>query len=98
MALSMQVSFSRALDDKRTQISIGRVKATTGWRAARGLVADFDREIALRALVREAEEYGADALVEVSFEIEEVRGPDIDGVPLRRVTATGTAVRLAVAA
>jgi hypothetical protein len=97
MALSMQVSFSQALDDKRTQISIGRVKATTGWGAARGLVADFDREIALRALVREAEEYGADALVEVSFEIEEVRGPDID-VPLRRVTATGTAVRLAVAA
>ena len=94
----MQVSFSRALDDKRTQIPIGRVNATTGWRAARGLVADFDREIALRALVREAEEYGADALVEVSFEIEEVRGPDIDGVPLRRVTATGTAVRLALAA
>jgi len=27
-----------------------------------------------------------------------VRGPDIDGVPLRRVTATGTAVRLALAA
>ena len=56
MALSMQVSFSQALDDKRTQISIGRVKATTGWRAATGLVADFDREIALRALVREAAE------------------------------------------
>jgi uncharacterized protein YbjQ (UPF0145 family) len=93
----MQVSFSQALDSKRAQISIGKVKATTGWRAARGLVADFDREIALRALVREAEEYGADALVEVSFEIEEVRGPDVD-VPLRRVTATGTAVRLALAA
>ena len=94
----MQVSFSQALDSERAQISIGRVKATTGWRAATGLVADFDREVALRALVREAEEYGADALVDVSFEIEEVRGPDIDGVPLRRVTATGTAVRLALAA
>jgi len=94
----MQVSFSPALGGGRAQISIGRLKATTGWRAARGLVADFDREVALRALVREAEEYGADALVDVSFEVEEVRGPDIDGVPLRRVTATGTAVTLALAA
>jgi uncharacterized protein YbjQ (UPF0145 family) len=94
----MQVSFSRALDSERAQISIGRLRATTHWRAARGAVAEFDREVAVRALVREAEEYGADALVEVSFEIEEVRGPDIDGVPLRRITATGTAVRLALAA
>ena len=94
----MQVSFSPSLGGARAQISIGRLKATTGWRAARGLVADFDREVALRALVREAEEYGADALVDVSFEVEEVRGPDIDGVPLRRVTATGTAVTLALAA
>ena len=94
----MQVSFSRTLDSKRAQFTIGRVKATTGWRAASGLVADFDREIALRALVREAEEYGADAMVDVTFEVEEVRGPDIDGVPLRRVTATGTAVKLALAA
>ncbi len=94
----MQVSFTHALDSGRAHTQIGRVKATTGWRAAKGLVADFDREIAMRGLVREAEEYGADGLLDVSFEVEEVRGPDIDGVPLRRVTATGLAVRLALAA
>ncbi len=94
----MQVSFSHELESERTRAAIGRVKATTGWSAARGQVADFDREVALRALVREAEEYGADALVDVRFEVEEVRGPDIDGVPLRRVTAVGMAVRFALAA
>ena len=52
----------------------------------------------LRALVREAEEYGADALVDVNFETDEVAGADIDGVPLTRVVATGSAVRFALAA
>jgi uncharacterized protein YbjQ (UPF0145 family) len=97
MAFPMQVSFSRALETDRAHIAIGRVKATTEWRAADKSVADLDRDIALRALVREAEEYGADALIEVSFSVEEV-GPDIGGVPLRRVKATGTAVRFALAA
>jgi len=94
----MQVSFSSTLEGDRAKISIGKVKATAGWRPAEKPAADFDREVALRALIREAEEYGADALVEVSFSVEEVRSPDYGGVPLRRITATGTAVRLALAA
>jgi hypothetical protein len=94
----MQVSFSRVLDSDRAQYAIGQVKATTTWRAGHGPIADVDREIAIRALVREAEEYGADAVVDVSFSSEEVRGADVGGVTLRRFTATGTAVRLAVAA
>jgi hypothetical protein len=93
----MQVSFSRVLDSDRAQYTIGQVKATTTWRAGHGPIADIDREIAIRALVREAEEYGADAVVDVSFSSEEVRA-DVGGVTLRRFTATGTAVRLAVAA
>jgi len=97
MAFPMQVSFSRALENGRAHTTIGKVNARTEWRAADKSVAELDREIALRALIREAEEYGADALVEVSFSVEEV-GPDIGGVPLRRTTVTGTAVRLALAA
>ena len=31
--------------------------------------------------------YGADALVEVHFEADEVAGADIDGVPLSRIVA-----------
>ncbi len=48
--------------------------------------------------MREAEEYGADAVVDVRFEVDGVKGSDIEGVQLQRVTATGLAVRFARAA
>ncbi len=94
----MQVSFNSALEDGRAHYSIGRVKAVGRWRAAHEAGAEVDRQAVLRALVREAEEYGADALVDVNFETDEVAGADIDGVPLTRVVATGSAVRFALAA
>jgi uncharacterized protein YbjQ (UPF0145 family) len=94
----MQVSFNSALEDGRAHRSIGRVKAVGRWRGANEPNLEADKQTVLRALVREAEEYGADALVNVSFEVEAVAGPDIDGVPLRRVVATGSAVRFALAA
>ena len=53
---------------------------------------------AVEALTREAEEYGADAVVDVRFEIDGCKGCDIEGVRLQRVTATGLAVRFARAA
>ena len=93
----MQVSFTNALDDGRAHYSIGRVKAMGRWRAAPEPNAEADRQAAIGALVREAEEYGADALVDVRFETDEVAG-DIEGVPLSRVVVTGAAVRFAAAA
>jgi uncharacterized protein YbjQ (UPF0145 family) len=94
----MKISTTSALSGGRAHFAIGQVKATTGWRAAEDVVSEQDREIATRALSREAEEYGADALVDVSFSVEECRDCEIQGVKLRRVTATGTAVRFAMAA
>jgi hypothetical protein len=98
MAPSMQVSYSRALQNDRAQVALGQIQAATGWRAADATVNDRDREIALRALVREAEELGADGVVAVEFKVETVSGPDQHGVPLRRVVARGEAVRLKAAA
>jgi uncharacterized protein YbjQ (UPF0145 family) len=49
-------------------------------------------------LTREAEDYGADAVVDVQFEIEGCKGCEIDGLRLERVMATGLAVRFAAAA
>jgi len=89
----MQVSFSDTLDDGRAHSTIGRVKAVGRWRAAHEPNLATERQAALSALMREAEDYGADALVNVRFEID-----DIDAVPLRRVVATGSAVRFALAA
>jgi len=94
----MQVSFAAALDDGRRTIAIGRIRATAPWRAAIGSSAEADRQSAVEALTREAEEYGADGIVDVRFEVEGCKGYDLDGVRLQRLTATGLAVRFAQAA
>ena len=98
MVIPMQVSYSRALRNDRAQVALGHIQAATGWRAADTPVSDQDREIALRALVREADEFGADGVVAVEFKVETVNGPDQHGVPLRRLIASGEAVLLKEAA
>jgi uncharacterized protein YbjQ (UPF0145 family) len=94
----MQVSFSSTLADGRQTTAIGRVRVTTRWRAADEAGSEDERQAAIEALKREAGEYGADAVVDVQFEIDGCKGCDVDGVELQRVTATGLAVRFARAA
>jgi uncharacterized protein YbjQ (UPF0145 family) len=94
----MQVSFASQLDDGRATTPIGRVKATTRWRAADKAGTAAERQAAIEALKREAAEYGADAIVDLRFEVNAVKGVDIDGVALQRVTVTGLAVSFARAA
>jgi Putative heavy-metal-binding len=94
----MHVSFAAALDDGRRTIAIGRVRATAPWRAAGGPSVEADRKAAVEALTREAAEFGADAVLDVQFEVDGCKGCDIDGIQLQRMTATGLAVRFAQAA
>jgi uncharacterized protein YbjQ (UPF0145 family) len=94
----MYVSFSSDIDDGRPMTAIGRIRAATRWRAVGDPGAEADRDAAIEALTREAEEYGADAVVDVRFEVDDCKGCDIDGVQLQRVTANGLAVRFARAA
>lgn len=94
----MKVSFSHSLASDRAHASLGRLKAMSSWRSAEALVTDFDRDSALRALVCEAEDFGADALVDVAFSEEIVQGAEIGARPLRRLVATGEAVRYRMAA
>jgi uncharacterized protein YbjQ (UPF0145 family) len=94
----MYMSFSSDLDGGRPMTAIGRIRAATQWRAAGDPGAEADRQTAIEALTREAEEYGADAVVDVRFEVDGCKGCDIDGVALQRVTATGLAMRFARAA
>jgi uncharacterized protein YbjQ (UPF0145 family) len=94
----MYVSFSSGLDGGRPMTAIGRIRAPTRWRAAGDPVAEADRQAAIEALKREAEEYGADAVIDVRFEVDGVKGPEVEGVALQRLTATGLAVRFARAA
>ena len=92
----MQVNFTGALEGGRANLTIGRVRAAGPWRAAHEPASEADRGAVIRALVREAEDQGADALVDVRFEADETA--EIDGVSLHRLVATGSAVRAALAA
>ena len=91
----MQVSFTASLDTNRAQYTIGRVAAHTPWRPADHELGETEREIAVRALVREAEEYGADGVVEIAYGSEVCNS---ETGKLHRLVATGRAVRLALAA
>jgi len=92
----MQVSFTDSLQTGRAAKTIGRIKAFGRWRGAEAPTTDADRSAVLRDLSREAEDYGADALIDVRFEAEETA--ESDGVKLRRLVASGAAVRTAQAA
>ncbi len=91
----MKVSFDASLDDGRAMTPIGRVRATTRWRAAAEPGTEEERKAAIGSLIREAAEYDADAIVDVRFEVDGVKGVDIEGVALQRVTVSGLAVRFA---
>jgi uncharacterized protein YbjQ (UPF0145 family) len=94
----MQVSQTQELEGGRQTHAIGRIKAVGAWRAAHAAGAEADKQAALKALIREAEDCGADAIVGVEYHMDGVVGADIDGVALKRVVATGVAVRFALAA
>ena len=94
----MQVCFSSVLEDGRDTTAIGRIRVTMRWRAASEPGGESERAAAIEALKREAAEYGADAVIDVRFEMDDAKGVDIEGVRLRRVAVSGLAVRFAQAA
>jgi uncharacterized protein YbjQ (UPF0145 family) len=94
----MQVSRTNELKGGRGYYSIGRIKASSGWRVSGAHDAERDRLAAVRALIREGQEFEADAIVGLDFEIEAVRRTDFDSALLQRIAAMGIAVRFAEAA
>ena len=89
----MLLSHSNALRDGRPYYPIGRITAASKWRPIAAVGEEMERLAAIQALVREAQEYDADAILDLEFHVDEVMRDDIDGAPLRRVTAKGIAVR-----
>ena len=94
----MQVSASASLDPERKSFEIGALRAAAPWRGVDKGLSAIDHEIALRALLREAEEYGADGIVEVTYGSEECPASEVTGLTFHRVVATGRAVKFALAA
>ena len=94
----MRISFTDHVDGKSVLYPIGRVRAVSGWRAASAVGDAKARDAALQALMREAAEYDADAIIGVSYEVDGGNALDLADVDLTRVVATGIAVKLARAA
>jgi len=95
---AMDVIYANDIDEGRRHRPIGRIRAVAGWRGGLSPATEADRLAAVKALIREAEGCDADAVVEVRFEVDSVKNPDIVAATLTRVAATGVAVRYAEAA
>jgi uncharacterized protein YbjQ (UPF0145 family) len=89
----MQISHTHKLADRRGHYSIGRIRAAAEWRAANAPFSEADRLRAVQELIREAEDYGADAIVELEFHVDDVKHAEIEGAALQRVAVTGVAVK-----
>jgi hypothetical protein len=81
----MQVSRTNELEGGRAYHLIGRIKASSGWHAVNAHGSRMDRVEALWALVSEAREFYADAVIDLSFEVEAIEHPDYEGATLRRI-------------
>jgi len=95
---AMLLSRNKALEDGRRYYSIGCIMATSKWRPISVAGVEVDQLAAVQALIREAQEYDADAIVDLDFQVDGVMRDDIDGAPLQRVAAKGIAVRFSQAA
>jgi uncharacterized protein YbjQ (UPF0145 family) len=93
----MQISHTSELANGRGHYPIGRIRAASEWRAAGASRAQADRLAAIRQLIREAEEYGADAIVGLEFHIDDVKRAQIEGASLLRIAVTGIAVKFIAA-
>lgn len=92
----MQVSSELQVANGRIVREIGRISAASGWQGGDGDVRQ--RELALRRLIELAKEYDADAIIGVDYAVDGCKEIDIGEAPVRRVQASGIAVKLGKAA
>lgn len=95
----MYISVTKDVVGRRVAHTIGRIKAASAWHAeARAPSRDDWRDQILRDLVRKAEDFDADAIIDLEYEPDGVVPVEETGVRLTRWLATGTAVKLSCAA
>lgn len=95
----MRISTTDAIDGHKVLASIGKIEAVSSWHAAGTLPQQGKwREEMLEKLKHRAEDIGADAIIGLGYAEDGARVASETGVELRRIVATGIAVRLSVAA
>ncbi|MDB5571974.1 MAG: hypothetical protein JWN93_3157 [Hyphomicrobiales bacterium] len=91
---TVRISSKREVEGRRIVAEIGPISAASVWHSGNAPM-DGYRETALEKLKRLAKEFEADAIVGLSYTVDDVVQTDLSPVPLKRVNATGVAVKLA---
>jgi hypothetical protein len=91
----MRISSTCFIEGRRVLYTIGKIEAASTWHAANGApLQDHWREFVLSELIRKAEDIDAGAIIGLNYETDSIVPVEEAGVPLNRVLATGTAVKL----
>jgi uncharacterized protein YbjQ (UPF0145 family) len=94
----MRISSTDIIEGGRVLYTIGKIQAGSAWHAADGAFQQVNwRDLALRELIRRAEDIDADAIIGLDYETDGVPVEET-GVQLKRILATGVAVKLSCAA
>ncbi len=95
----MRISFTGTLEGGRVLYNIGKIEAASAWHPENSEPLQPDwRELILRELIRTAEDIDADAIIGVDYQNGGAVRIDETGVKLKRVIATGIAVKVSCAA
>jgi hypothetical protein len=95
----VRISFTGSLEGSRILYSIGKIEAASAWHPENsGPHQQNWRELILSDLIRKAEDVDADAIINLDYQNEPAIEIDETGVKLKRIIATGMAVKLSHAA
>jgi len=95
----VRISFTGTLEGGRVLYNIGKVEAASAWHPENSEPLQHNwRELILRELVRKAEDIDADAIIGIDYRDGGAVRIDETGVTLKRVVATGIAVKVSCAA
>ena len=95
----MRISFTGTLEGGRVLYNIGKIEAASAWHPENSEPRQHNwRELILRELIRKAEYIDADAIIRIDYQNGGAVRIDETGVKLKRVVATGIAVKVSCAA
>ena len=95
----MRISFTGTLEGGRVLYNIGKIEAASAWHPENSEPLQHNwRQLILRELIRRAEDIDADAIIGADYQSGGILRIEETGVKLKRVVATGIAVRVACAA
>ena len=95
----MRISFTSTLEGGRVLYNIGKIEAASAWHPENSEPLQHNwRQLILRELIRRAEDIDADAIIGIDYQNGGAVRIDETGVKLKRVVATGIAVKVSCAA